>query len=105
MIVDAVASFTHLDLSVMAMLADVQGILKKRGIRLILAGRKRSMRKWCDLSGVPVGDGGVVLRADLYLAIKLSGCYQEAVQEGQVPPVQKEPDSGENPTNVTPEVA
>lgn len=104
-VVDAVSSFTHLDLSVMAMLGDVQTILKKRGIRLVIAGRKRSLRKWCELTGVPVGDGGVVLRADLYLAIKLSGCYQEAVQEGQVPPVQKEDDPNENTTNATPEVA
>lgn len=104
-VVDAVSSFTHLDLSVMAMLGDVQTILKKRGIRLVIAGRKRSLRKWCELTGVPVGDGGVVLRADLYLAIKLSGCYQEAVQEGQVPPVQKEADPNENTTNATPEVA
>lgn len=90
-IIDAVASFTHLDLSVMAMLADVQTILKKRGIRLVLAGRKRSLRKWCDVAGIPTGDGGIVVRADMYLAIKLSGCYQHAVEEGQVPPVQKEP--------------
>ncbi len=90
LIIDAVASFTHLDLSVMATLADIQNILKKRGIRLVLAGRKGSLRKWCEISGVPVGDGGVVLRADLYLAIKLSGVYQQAVEEGQVPPVQKE---------------
>ncbi|MBL4239025.1 SulP family inorganic anion transporter [Vibrio fluvialis] len=103
-IIDAVASFTHLDLSVMAMLADVQNILKKRGVRLILAGRKRSMRQWCELSGVPVGDGGLVLRADMYLAIKLSGCYQQAVEEGQVPPVQKEPEVDAPPKPV-PEVA
>ncbi|MBD0786190.1 SulP family inorganic anion transporter [Vibrio sp. Y2-5] len=104
-VVDAVSSFTHLDLSVMAMLGDVQSILKKRGIRLVIAGRKRSLRKWCDLTGVPVGDGGVVLRADLYLAIKLSGCYQEAFLGGQVPPVQKENDPNENTTKATPEVA
>ncbi|EKO3529642.1 SulP family inorganic anion transporter [Vibrio fluvialis] len=103
-IIDAVASFTHLDLSVMAMLGDVQNILKKRGVRLILAGRKRSMRQWCELSGVPVGDGGLVLRADMYLAIKLSGCYQQAVEEGQVPPVQKEPEVDAPPKPV-PEVA
>lgn len=89
-VVDAVASFTHLDLSVMAMLADVQNILKKRGVRLVLAGRKRSLRKWCELSGIAVGDGGLVLRADMYLAVKLSGCYLEAVEEGHVPQVQKE---------------
>lgn len=90
-IIDAVSSFTHLDLSVMAMLSDVQSILKKRGIRLVLAGRKRSLRKWCEIAGISTGDGGVVIRADMYLAIKLSGCYQHAVEEGQVPPVQKEP--------------
>lgn len=56
-IIDAVASFTHLDLSVMAMLADLHGILKKRGIRLILAGRKRSLRHWCDLTGINTAEG------------------------------------------------
>lgn len=90
-IIDAVASFTHLDLSVMATLGEIHGLLKKRGIRLILAGRKRSMRKWCELTGVPVGDGGLVLRADMYLAVKLSGCYQQAVEEGHIPAVQKAP--------------
>ncbi|HDZ9288164.1 TPA: SulP family inorganic anion transporter [Vibrio cholerae] len=91
-IIDAVASFTHLDLSVMAMLADLHGILKKRGIRLILAGRKRSLRHWCDLTGINTAEGGIVLRADMYLAIKLSGCYLSAMEEGHVPVVQKEPD-------------
>ena len=102
-IIDAVASFTHLDLSVMATLADIQVVLKKRGIRLILAGRKRSLRKWCEAGGVAVGEGGVVLRADLYLAIKLSGVYQQAVEEGQVPEVQKQ--RSDDAIKVTPEVA
>ncbi|WP_456295811.1 SulP family inorganic anion transporter [Vibrio sp. AK197] len=100
-IIDAVASFTHLDLSVMATLADIQSVLKKRGIRLILAGRKRSLRQWCELGGVAVGDGGVVLRADLYLAIKLSGVYQQAVEEGQVPEVKKQDDEREGSKGVT----
>lgn len=103
-IIDAVASFTHLDLSVMAMISDVQRMLKKRGVRLILAGRKRSMRQWCELTGVPVGDGGVVLRADMYLAIKLSGCYIQAVGEGQIPEVQKEVPV-DAPPKAVPEVA
>ncbi len=90
-IIDAVASFTHLDLSVMMMLNDVQHILKKRGIRLVLAGRKRRLRHWCELSGIKVGDGGMIIRADLYLAIKLSGSYQDALQHGQITPLQKEP--------------
>ncbi len=103
-IVDAVPSFTHLDLSVMATLADVHEILRKRGIRLVLAGRKRRLRQWCELTGIKTGEGGLLLRADMYLAIKLSGCYISAVGEGQVPTVQKEPDLEQTPKPI-PEVA
>ncbi|EGR0205770.1 SulP family inorganic anion transporter [Vibrio vulnificus] len=103
-VVDAVSSFTHLDLSVMATLADVHETLKKRGIRLILAGRKRRLRQWCELTGISTSEGGILLRADMYLAIKLSGCYLSAVGEGQIPTVQKEPDL-EEPPKAIPEVA
>ncbi|EPM7997370.1 SulP family inorganic anion transporter [Vibrio vulnificus] len=103
-VVDAVSSFTHLDLSVMSTLADVHETLKKRGIRLILAGRKRRLRQWCELTGISTSEGGILLRADMYLAIKLSGCYLSAVGEGQVPTVQKEPDL-EEPPKAIPEVA
>ncbi|MGR2851883.1 SulP family inorganic anion transporter [Vibrio vulnificus] len=103
-VVDAVSSFTHLDLSVMATLADVHETLKKRGIRLILAGRKRRLRQWCELTGISTSEGGILLRADMYLAIKLSSCYLSAVGEGQVPTVQKEPDL-EEPPKAIPEVA
>ncbi|HDZ3712271.1 TPA: SulP family inorganic anion transporter [Vibrio vulnificus] len=103
-VVDAVSSFTHLDLSVMATLADVHETLKKRGIRLILAGRKRRLRQWCELTGISTSEGGILLRADMYLAIKLSGCYLSAVGEGQVPTVQKEPGL-EEPPKAIPEVA
>ncbi|WP_017790238.1 SulP family inorganic anion transporter [Vibrio vulnificus] len=103
-VVDAVSSFTHLDLSVMATLADVHETLKKRGIRLILAGRKRRLRQWCELTGISTSEGGILLRADMYLAIKLSGWYLSAVGEGQVPTVQKEPDL-EEPPKAIPEVA
>lgn len=89
-IIDAVASFTHLDVSVMAVIDDIQTILKKRGIRLVLAGHKRRLKQWCALSGIKVGEEGIRIRADMYLAIKMSGCYQEAVSEGQVPEVVKE---------------
>ncbi|MFV0576897.1 MAG: SulP family inorganic anion transporter [Vibrio sp.] len=89
-IVDAVSSFNHLDLSVMAVINDIQSILKKRGIRLVLAGHKRRLRQWCGIAGVKVGEDGIRIRADMYLAIKMSGCYQEAVSEGHVPEVVKE---------------
>ncbi|OEF28596.1 SulP family inorganic anion transporter [Vibrio rumoiensis] len=91
-IIDAVASFTHLDLSVMAVVDDIQTILKKRGIRLVFAGHKRRLKQWCELSGVKVGEDGIRIRADMYLAIKMSGCYQEALHGGQVPEVKKEKD-------------
>ncbi len=103
-VVDAVPSFTHLDLSVMATLADVHDILKKRGIRLVLAGRKRRLRQWCDLAGISTSEGGLLLRADMYLAIKLSGCYISAVGEGQVPTIQREPDPEQQPKPI-PEIA
>ncbi len=104
-VIDAVPSFTHLDLSVMATLADVHDILKKRGIRLVLAGRKRRLRQWCELAGISTSsEGGLLLRADMYLAIKLSGCYIDAVGEGQVPAVQREPDLDQSPKPI-PEVA
>lgn len=103
-VIDAVSSFTHLDLSVMATLADIHNTLKKRGVRLILAGRKRRLRQWCELTGISTSEGGILLRADMYLAIKLSGCYISAVGEGQIPTVQKEPDL-EQPPKPIPEVA
>lgn len=98
-IIDAATSFTHLDLSVMAMLTEIQLLLRRRGIRLILAGRKRSLSQWCELSGVPTGESGVILRADMYLAIKMSGCYQQAAEAGHIAPVKKEPNPLENVGN------
>lgn len=103
-VVDAVSSFTHLDLSVMATLSEVHETLRKRGIRLILAGRKRRIRQWCDLTGINTRDGGILLRADMYLAIKLSGSYISAVGENQIPTVKKEPDPEQAPKAI-PEVA
>lgn len=67
--------------------------------------RKPSMRKWCELSGIPVGDGGLVLRADMFVVIKLSGCYFNAVGEGHIPEIQKEPESSVEDICVAPSVA
>lgn len=91
-IIDAVTSFTHFDFSVMTMISELQHDLRQRGIRLILAGRKRSLSHWCDICGISTGEGGITLRADMYLAIKLSGCYQQAAEEGHVPPIKREAD-------------
>jgi len=89
-IVDAVPCFTHLDLSVMAMLSELHVLLKQRGVRLVLAGRKRQMLKWCELAGVATSDGGILIRSDLYLAVKMNQTYQQALAEGEAPLIHKQ---------------
>lgn len=69
-IIDAVPCFTHLDLSVMAMLADLDVIFKKRDIRLELAGRKRQLLSWFDISGMKSGKEGIYIHSDLYVALQ-----------------------------------
>jgi high affinity sulfate transporter 1 len=69
-IIDAVPCFTHLDLSVMAMLADLDAIFKKRNIRLELAGRKRQLRDWFDKAGLKSGREGIYIHSDLYQALR-----------------------------------
>ncbi len=103
-IIDAVSCFTHFDLSVMATLADLHKILTERGIRLIVAGRKPSMKKWCEESGIPTGDGGLILRPDMFVAIKLSGCYFHAVGEGHIPEIQQESENAVEEIRVAPNV-
>ncbi|MGZ9897772.1 SulP family inorganic anion transporter [Shewanella gaetbuli] len=71
-IIDAVPCFTHLDLSVMAMLAELDAIFRKRGVRLELAGRKRQLRSWFDQTGIKSGNEGIYIRSDLYLALKMN---------------------------------
>ncbi|MFQ3250260.1 MAG: high affinity sulfate transporter 1 [Glaciecola sp.] len=71
-IIDAVPCFTHLDLSVMAMLADLDQIFRKRGVRLELAGRKRQLRAWFDKAGIKSGKEGIYIRSDLYLALRVN---------------------------------
>lgn len=91
-IIDAVPCFTHLDLSVMAMLADLHQVLKKRGIRVVVAGRKRQMLGWFEQAGMHAGEGGILIRSDLYLAIKMNQSYKQALADGLAPVVQKDPD-------------
>nr|WP_280925465.1 SulP family inorganic anion transporter [Shewanella holmiensis] len=77
-IIDAVPCFTHLDLSVMAMLADLDGLFKKRGVRLELAGRKRQLLSWFEQTGMKSGNEGIYIRSDLYLALKVNQSKQAA---------------------------
>ncbi|QYJ73818.1 SulP family inorganic anion transporter [Shewanella sp. FJAT-52076] len=84
-IIDAVPCFTHPDISVMAMLSDLYALLKRRHIRLILAGRKRQLLSWCEAQGIPTGEGGLLIRSDLYLALKMNQAYKQALADGQAP--------------------
>jgi len=69
-IIDAVPCFTHLDLSVMAMLTDLNTIFKKRGVRLEIAGRKRQLLAWFKRAEVTSGSEGIYVHSDLYLALR-----------------------------------
>ncbi|MEI8622424.1 SulP family inorganic anion transporter [Pseudoalteromonas sp. B129b] len=75
-IIDAVPCFTHLDLSVMAMLADLDVIFKKRDIRLELAGRKRQLLSWFDIAGMKSGKEGIYIHSDLYVALQKNSVSQ-----------------------------
>lgn len=75
-IIDAVPCFTHLDLSVMAMLDDLGLIFKKRGVRLELAGRKRQLLAWFEKAGIKSGSDGIFVHSDLYLALRINQSTQ-----------------------------
>lgn len=79
-IIDAVPCFTHLDLSVMAMLADLQVIFKKRGVRLELAGRKRQLLAWFEKAGMKSGKDEIQIRSDLYLALRVNKRKQSKIK-------------------------
>jgi high affinity sulfate transporter 1 len=71
-IIDAVPCFTHLDLSVMAMLADLDIIFRKRGVRLELAGRKRQLLAWFQKAEIKSGHEGIYVHSDLYIALRIN---------------------------------
>ncbi|WP_340679560.1 SulP family inorganic anion transporter [Paraglaciecola sp.] len=71
-IIDAVPCFTHLDLSVMAMLDDLDKIFRKRDVRFELAGRKRQLRTWFNQVGMKSGSEGIYIHSDLYIALTIN---------------------------------
>ncbi|TQI82507.1 high affinity sulfate transporter 1 [Serratia fonticola] len=70
-VIDAVASFTHADISVLAAIEELKLDLKLRGISLVLAGRRSELTRWfrLDRSGSKARD--LILVPDLYMALKL----------------------------------
>ena len=83
-IIDAVPCFTHLDLSVMAMLADLDTIFRKRGVRLEIAGRKRQLLAWFKTTDIKSGNEGIYVHSDLYLALRINQAKQITAREEQV---------------------
>jgi high affinity sulfate transporter 1 len=77
-IIDAVPCFTHLDLSVMAMLDDLNTIFRKRGVRLELAGRKRQLLAWFAKADIKSGNEGIYVHSDLYLALRINQSKHQA---------------------------
>lgn len=70
-VIDALASFTHADVSVLAAIDELKRELKQRGINLVLAGRRTELTRWfrMDRSDIKVHD--LILVPDLYLALRL----------------------------------
>ncbi|MGI2259112.1 SulP family inorganic anion transporter [Shewanella sp. GXUN23E] len=88
-IIDAVSCLPHKDISVLQMLNDLQVLLKSRGCRMVLAGRKRQLVKWFEEAGIAAKDGGMLFRADIYVAIRMNEAYKQALSEGEAPQIKK----------------
>ncbi|MFQ6371759.1 SulP family inorganic anion transporter [Shewanella sp. YIC-542] len=92
-VVDAVSCFSHMDMSVMSMLGGLQKQLRAKGVSLVLAGRKRQLLTWCEMAGIKTGrDGGLVIRSDLTMAVRMLPQYKQALQEGMAPQLRKAED-------------
>ncbi len=80
-VIDAVASFTHADISVLAAIDELKRDLRSRNIALVLAGRRTELTRWFnDNRGSGAVDNELLLIPDLYLALKFIQS-KESVQE------------------------
>ncbi|MOA23924.1 hypothetical protein D3C78_1445750 [compost metagenome] len=79
LVIDAVACFTHQDISVMSMVGELHKELKRRGIHMVMAGRHGQMTHWLQQAGIRVGDEGITLYPDMYQALRMTRSYREPV--------------------------
>lgn len=102
LIIDAVSCFTHQDISVMSMVGELHKELKRRGIHLVMAGRRSQMTHWLHQAGIRVGEEGILVYPDLYQALRMTRCYREPDEpEPAVPPeVAAEPAPARAPSPV-----
>lgn len=78
-IIDAVVSFTHPDVSVIASLKELKQDLNRHGIALLLAGRKTELIKWLRVEEKKNSDW--LLFNDLYLAVRYVQSKDQSEQE------------------------
>ena len=66
------------------MLADLDTIFRKRGVRLEIAGRKRQLLAWFVTAEIKSGNEGIYVHSDLYLALRINQAKQLAEREEQI---------------------
>ncbi|MGO3355102.1 MAG: SulP family inorganic anion transporter [Oceanisphaera sp.] len=76
-IIDAVACFTHQDISVMTMVGELHKALKRQGVHMVMAGRRGQMTQWLKQAGIRVGEEGILVYPDLYQALRMTHRYQQ----------------------------
>ncbi|AHY07723.1 SulP family inorganic anion transporter [Serratia plymuthica] len=76
-VVDAVASFTHADISVLAAIDELKRDLLQRNVKLVLAGRRTELTRWFRINRLG-RDRELILVPDLYLALKLIQSKEQA---------------------------
>lgn len=77
LIIDAVSCFTHQDISVMSMVGELHKELRRRGIHMVMAGRRGQVSHWLQQAGIRVGEEGILVYPDLYQALRMTRCYQD----------------------------
>ena len=85
LVVDAVACFTHQDISVMSMVGELHRELRRRGIHMVMAGRHGQLSHWFRQAGIRVGDEGIILCPDMYQALRMTRCYREPLFKDEEP--------------------
>lgn len=111
-IIDAVSCFTHQDISVMTMVGELHKELKRRGVRMMMAGRRGQMTLWLKQAGIRVGEEGVLVYPDVYQALRVARSFwdesddisaqdPEALEQAEEARLQAVADSESNLLKVT----
>ncbi|MEW7864870.1 SulP family inorganic anion transporter [Aeromonas diversa] len=103
LVIDAVACFTHQDISVMSMVGELHLELKRRGIHMVMAGRHGQLSHWFRQAGVRVGEDGILLCPDIYQALRMTRCYRSAEEE--LPLAERDPEQEEREVSLATTIA